>query len=130
MSPELAVTPAPGREHLGRCATKTKKKAVRVQELSPAVDERFSSSPKRKQRPSSGTIATDLRSLCVRHPTEKWRSNKRVLLNVVPSVRRRNDEMVVVEGQLVVAEQVDRGHVRRDPPVFRTLGLVRRADLV
>lgn len=124
MSLDLAVTPPPGRgNNGGGCSVKTE--AVRIQELSLAGEEGTKSSPKRKQRPPSGTVPTDLTSLSAELPADKKRGNKRALLTSVPGDRRRGSEVVEVEGLLVVAEQVDRGQTQQNPPVFRTLGSVR-----
>ncbi|KAL3674356.1 hypothetical protein V7S43_000312 [Phytophthora oleae] len=120
MSLDLAVTPAPGRgKGGGELSVKTE--AVRIQELSLAGEEGPRSSPKRKQRPASGTLPTDLTTLSAELPSDKKRSNKRALLTSVPGNRRRDGEVVEVEGLLVVAEQVGKG---QNPPVFRTLGSI------
>ncbi|ETL81507.1 hypothetical protein L917_18178 [Phytophthora nicotianae] len=120
MSLDLAVTPAPPRGKGGGCSVKTE--AVRIQELSLAgeAEEGSRSSPKRKQRPASGTVATDLTTFSAELPADQKRGNKRALLTTVPS-GRRDGEVVEVEGLLVVAEQVGTG---QDSPVFRTLGSI------
>ncbi|OWZ24030.1 putative membrane protein [Phytophthora megakarya] len=98
-----------------------KTEAVRIQELSLSAEDEQSrrNSPKRKQRPASGTVPTDLTSLAAELPSDKKRGNKRALLTTLPGEKQR-DGLVQVEGQLVVAEQVDRG----ESPVFRTLGSI------
>ncbi|KAE9130860.1 hypothetical protein PF010_g3692 [Phytophthora fragariae] len=123
MSLDLAVTPAPARgKGSGACSVKTE--VVRIQELS-LGDAGSRSPPKRKQRPPSGTVPTDLTSLAPELPTDKRRGNKRALLqSPVPGDRRRDGEAVEVEGLLVVAEQVDRAQTQQNPPVFRTLGSI------
>ncbi|CAI5714985.1 unnamed protein product [Hyaloperonospora brassicae] len=101
---------------------KTKKKPTRKQKLSLLAEERSS---KCKQRPASATGATDGTSLSVDRLTATRCSNKRSLVHVPLRDRQRdNEDVVVMEGQLVVAEQVDCGQVRPNPPVFRTLGLM------
>ncbi|POM58494.1 Hypothetical protein PHPALM_36851 [Phytophthora palmivora] len=118
MSLDLAVSSAPGRDKAG---FSVKTEAVRIQELSLAEDTRsLRSSPKRKQRPASGTVPTDLTSLAAELPSDKKRGNKRALLTSVPGDRQRDGEKVEVQGLLVVAEQVDTG----DAPVLRTLGSI------
>lgn len=133
MSLDLAVTPTPAAARGASCSVKTE--AVRIQELSLGGGERererdvgSRTSPKRKQRPPSGTVPTDLTSLAPELPTDKRRGNKRALLqSPAPIDRRRDGEVVEVEGLLVVAEQVDRAQMqqKQNPPVFRTLGSVR-----
>ncbi|KAL4155126.1 hypothetical protein PRNP1_007239 [Phytophthora ramorum] len=110
---------------LARCSVKTE--AVRIQELSLAgegEEQGTRNSPKRKQRPASGTLPTDLTTLSVELPADRKRGNKRALLTSVPSDRRKDGEAVEVQGMLVVAEQVDRGQMLQNPPVFRTLGSI------
>ncbi|KAG2786886.1 hypothetical protein PC129_g9973 [Phytophthora cactorum] len=122
MSLDLVVTPAPARgKGGGGCSVKTE--AVRIQELSLAGEgeEGTRSSPKRKQRPASGTVPTDLTTFSAELPVDQKRGNKRALLTSVPDDRRRDGEAVEIEGLLVVAEQVGK---EQDSPVFRTLGSI------
>ncbi|KAG1711884.1 hypothetical protein DVH05_009124 [Phytophthora capsici] len=114
---DLAVAPGRGK---GGAELSVKTEAVRIQELSLAGEEGPRSSPKRKQRPASGTLPTDLTSLSAELPNDKKRSNKRALLTSMPGTRRCDGEVVEVEGLLVVAEQVG----REQTPVFRTLGSI------
>jgi hypothetical protein len=122
----LDLAPARGKRDGGAsCSVKTE--AVRIQDLS-LGGEGPRSSPKRKQRPPSGTLPTDLTTLAKElPPSDRKRGNKRALLSSVPGNRRRDGEVVEAEGMLVVAEQVDRGATQQQTPVFRTLGSVRSA---
>ncbi|KAG6615181.1 putative phosphoglycerate mutase [Phytophthora cinnamomi] len=131
MSLDLAVTPAPTPSPARGDGCSVKTEAVRIQELSLGGERTAGSrgSPKRKQRPPSGTVPTDLTSMSLELPADKRRGNKRALLQ---SGARRDGEAVEAEGLLVVAEQVDRAQTKT-PPVFRTLGsiycvLVRKPD--
>lgn len=73
------------------------------------------SSPKRKQRPASGTVPPDLTTLSASFPIEKKRSNKRALLPLAP---QHEGEVIEAEGLLDVVEEVEQRQTR-------TLGSVR-----
>ncbi|EEY63916.1 uncharacterized protein PITG_02425 [Phytophthora infestans T30-4] len=79
------------------------------------------SSPKRKQRPASGTVPIDLTTFSEELPANQKRGHKRALLTSLPGERRRDGEAVEVKGLLVVAELVGKG---QDSSVFRTLGSI------
>ncbi|KAF4036895.1 Histidine phosphatase superfamily (branch 1) [Phytophthora infestans] len=122
MSLDLAVTPASASgKGGGGCSVKTE--SVRMQKLLLAGEgeQGTRSSPKRKQRPASGTVPIDLTTFSEELPANQKRGHKRALLTSLPGERRRDGEAVEVEGLLVVAELVGKG---QDSSVFRTLGSI------
>ncbi|CAI5720024.1 unnamed protein product [Peronospora effusa] len=120
MSLEMAAISTSNCKKTDDCSVKME--AARIQELSLAGNGSVYNSSKRKQRPESGTVPTDLTLLSTDLPTNKRRGNKRTLLTLVPDEARRGGEVIEVEGLLMVAEQIDRGQTQQNSAVFRTLG--------